>query len=179
MPSDQRPGRQPAPLQRDHPSGRFRHVFSAEPAAVRDALRRAVARFARQISVEDAGTLELTLAEALNNVVEHGYASREPGPVDLLVVKGRGNLECRIVDAGVPMPGLVSPSPGIQAPPRKIETMPEGGWGWALIRVLTTDLDYRRENGRNILTFRVPVAGKPAPSHPYHPLGKRLPIFLF
>ena len=141
----------------------FRRLFRAEPAAVRDALRRAVARFARQITVEDAGTLELTLAEALNNVVEHGYASREPGPIDLLVSKGRDYLECRIVDAGVPMPGLSLPSPAIRPPARRMEAMPEGGWGWALIRALTTDLDYRREHGRNILTFRVPVTDRSGP----------------
>ncbi|MGB3314090.1 MAG: ATP-binding protein [Albidovulum sp.] len=146
------------PPYRERRGDRFRHLFQAEPAAVRDALRRAVARFARQITIEDAGTLELTLAEALNNVVEHGYARLEPGPVDLRIVKSDEALECRIVDAGVPMPGLTLPDIPMQEIPDEIEALPEGGWGWALIRELTTNLAYQRENERNILTFHVPVS---------------------
>jgi serine/threonine-protein kinase RsbW len=145
----------------DRKGDRFRHLFQAEPAAVRDALRRAVARFARQITIEDAGTLELTLAEALNNVVEHGYAGLEPGPIDLRIARGAGSLECRIVDAGVAMPGCILPNSGMQPLPSEIKALPEGGWGWALIRELTTDLAYRRENGQNILMFRVPVTNRP------------------
>lgn len=162
MLTDRSPRQRSASPTGERPGATFRHQCRAEPAAVRDALRRAVARFARRITIEDAGTLELTLAEALNNVVEHGYARLEPGPIDLTIVKCSAALECRIIDAGVPMPGLAAPNSGIQPPPRRMEALPEGGWGWALIRELTTDLDYRRENGRNILTFRVPVTSRPA-----------------
>jgi serine/threonine-protein kinase RsbW len=34
-------------------------------------------------------------------------------------------------------------------------TLPEGGFGWFLIRTLSRDLDYRREGGRNLLSFRL------------------------
>ena len=39
-----------------------------------------------------------------------------------------------------------------------VEGLAEGGWGWALIRDLTTDIRYTREDGRNRLTFRIPLA---------------------
>jgi hypothetical protein len=34
----------------------------------------------------------------------------------------------------------------------------EGGWGWALIRAMTTDLSYVRCDDRNLLTFQVPLS---------------------
>lgn len=135
----------------------FRHLFLAEPHAVRDALRRAVARFARQITPEDTGALELTLAEVLNNVVEHGYAGLPAGPIDLRIVRGEGGLLCRIEDDGAPMPRLAVPDRPMPEMPDETGALPEGGWGWALIRDLADDLDYSRDNGRNRLSFRVPL----------------------
>ena len=36
-----------------------------------------------------------------------------------------------------------------------VEDLPEGGFGWHVIRTLSKDLHYRRENGRNQLSFRL------------------------
>ena len=136
----------------------FQTGFLAEPHAVRDALRRAVARFARRITPEDAGTLELALAEVLNNVAEHGYAGLPPGPVQLDLRRAGGDLHCVVEDEGHPMPGLVLPEGSLQPVAATVEGLAEGGWGWALIRDLTTDIRYTREDGRNRLTFRIPLA---------------------
>ncbi len=132
----------------------FRAAFLAEPNAVRDALRCAVARFARRITQEDAGTLELALAEVLNNVAEHGYADLPPGPVQLDLKWAGGALHCLVEDEGHPMPGLVLPHGSLQPIAETVEGLAEGGWGWALIRDLTTDIRYVREAGRNRLTFQ-------------------------
>lgn len=139
---------------------RFRHVFRAEPTAVRDALRRAVARFARRLTREDAWTLELTLAEALNNVVEHGYCHRSPGLIDLQLCLAAEVLTCRIEDFGSEMPGLALPAADLPPVEVDVADLAEGGWGWALIREFTADLSYARLAGRNILTFRVPLCGR-------------------
>lgn len=138
---------------------RFQHVFRAEPVSVRKALRRAVARFARGISADDAGTLELTLAEVLNNVVEHSYANLPPGLVEMHLEQESEALACRIEDFGRSMPGWSLPDRGLPPLNVDIADLAEGGWGWSLIRELTTDLGYERRNNRNILTFRVPVHG--------------------
>lgn len=138
----------------------FRANFLAEPNAVRDALRRAVARFARRITQEDAGTLELALAEVLNNVAEHGYAGLPPGPVQFHLRRAGGALHCRVEDEGHPMPGLVLPPGSLQPVAETVEGLAEGGWGWALIRDLTTDIRYTRVGGSNRLTFRIPLAAQ-------------------
>ena len=133
--------------------------FQAKGSEVRKVLRRAVARFNRQISSEDAGTLELTLAEILNNIVEHAYADIPPGPVVLSLHRQGGSLTCQIEDHGHPMPGLRLPEGRMQDLASEIMDIAEGGWGWALIRAMTTGLEYERLHNTNRLTFRLPLAG--------------------
>lgn len=132
--------------------------FSATEGAVRPVLRQALRCFADRLSEEDAGNLELTLAEVLNNIVEHAYAGRPPGYVRLAVTRESTAVFCRVEDDGQPMPGLRLPEGAIAPVADRIEDMAEGGWGWALIRALTYDLAYERCIGRNHLTFRVPAA---------------------
>lgn len=133
----------------------FSHVFAAEPLAVRDALRRAVARFARQLSEEDAGTLELVLAEALNNIAEHAYAGCAPGPVTLTLRRCGNALDGVIEDEGRALPGGSLPAGRMQPVADRPADLAEGGWGWALIRALAQDIRYRRDAGGNRLTFRI------------------------
>jgi len=141
----------------------FEIGFVAEPFAVRDALRSAVARFARQLSEEEAGTLELVLAEALNNIAEHAYVGTGARPIRLEIRRTPGALHCVIDDRGRPMPGLVLPTGRIEhVAAAAVDDLPEGGWGWALIRTLTSELSYRREGRRNRLRFSLPLADAPA-----------------
>ncbi|KFE34012.1 ATP-binding protein [Thioclava atlantica] len=137
----------------------FHHSFPATPIAVRDALRAALARFVRVMSEEEAGTLELILAEILNNVVEHSYGEAEEGSITLSIVRDAQGLSCSVSDDGIALPmaclntgepeSLTRPDPA---------ALPEGGFGWFLIRDLATELGYRREGERNLLAFRLPLA---------------------
>lgn len=136
----------------------FHHSFPAEPLAVRSALRAALARFYRQLSPDESGTLELVLAEVLNNIVEHGYGESGEGTITLSIVRDRRGLSCSVSDDGVELPGdcLVPHADGEAQRPRP-EHLPEGGFGWFLIRDLVEDLGYHRANGRNLLAFRLPL----------------------
>ncbi|PKP73964.1 MAG: ATP-binding protein [Alphaproteobacteria bacterium HGW-Alphaproteobacteria-6] len=147
------------PDQGTGPGAGFHHEFTAEPMAVRDALRRAVARFARQLSAEDAGTLELVLAEALNNIAEHAYAGQAPGRVMLALHRAPDALDCVIEDDGRALPGGILPDAAIQPVAENLGDLAEGGWGWALIRILAQDIRYCRRDGRNRLGFRILLGG--------------------
>ncbi|SFM91975.1 serine/threonine-protein kinase RsbW [Thioclava dalianensis] len=135
----------------------FHHSFPATMLAVRDALRAALARFLRQMTPEEAGTLELILAEVLNNIVEHSYADRPTGTITLSIVRDRRGLCCSVSDDGRPLPptclSALSEAPERPDP----STLPEAGFGWFLIRDLVTDLGYSREGARNLLAFRLPL----------------------
>ena len=149
-----RPGGAPPPV----PPGSFHAVFEADQAAVRAALRAALARYTRQISAEEAGTMELVLAEVLNNIVEHAFADGGPGRIELTITKDALGLQCRVEDNGAPMPGGMLPAGVLPSNAVEVDELPEGGFGWFLIRDLTRELSYARDGGRNLLMFRLPVA---------------------
>lgn len=134
--------------------------FQADGSQIRQVLRRAVGSFSPDLTQDDAGTLELVLAEVLNNIVEHAYAGRSPGPVVLSLRRLDGGLTCQVEDQGLPMPGLRLPEGKMQPVADELRDLAEGGWGWALIRALTADLRYDRRQDVNHLSFRVPLASK-------------------
>lgn len=145
---ENRPARSPAFVRR----------FSATDQDTRETLRDLLQVLERAgIGVEDSANAELILAEALNNVAEHAYADGA-GPVELTVTIEQGGLDCAIADRGRPMPMGVVPTPGLPviAPP---DDLPEGGFGWHIIRCLATNLSYQRVQGQNRLSMRVPWSG--------------------
>lgn len=123
-----------------------RHVIPADAAAVRGLLERLEEGLVGLPPDERDCTL-LVLAEALNNVVEHGYAG---GPGWIGVTRGRGRA-WRIVDAARPFAGI-----GATEMP---EGAAEGGFGWPLIRALTEEVRLRRTRGMNVLTLRMRAEG--------------------
>lgn len=138
----------------ERPPSTTRVVIPSDPLAVRDALCALFDRLLCGEMPDDArDTAQIVLAEALNNIVEHAYA-QSPGDIEVTLDLGPTGLVCRIEDAGLPMPGGCLP-PG-QLPVMTDDTdLPEGGFGWHLIRTLSQDLHYRREGGRNLLSFRI------------------------
>jgi len=101
------------------------------------------------------GTVEIALAEALNNVVEHAHASGTHGSIRVEIAQIGAGIHCEIHDAGSPLPGLALPQgmrPPLNAPRADL---PEGGFGWYMIRSLTQDLHYSRSRGMNRLGFTV------------------------
>ena len=93
------------------------------------------------LDVEETGTIELVLAEAMNNIVEHAYPPDDvPGPIDVFCSRIPDGLQFRIKDCGRPMPDGVTPI-GL---PVDLEVdftdLPEGGFGWFLIKDLAKDV---------------------------------------
>ena len=104
---------------------------------------------------DSRGTVEIILAEALNNIVEHAYASHG-GQIEVSITPGDGYLFIRLVDEGLPMPGNEAPGGKLTAA-TEVADLPEGGFGWYLIRSLSQDLIYARDGGQNVLSFCVGV----------------------
>lgn len=136
---------------------------TGSPDAVREGLEEIME------SVSSCGTrrdlmdaTEVVLAEVLNNVVEHAYAGRLDGWIDIGIVCKPEWLEVTVKDAGIPMPGGSLPAGKHQDLDVPMEELPEGGFGWMLIRTLTIDLAYRRDGEINKTTFK--MLGEPDPA---------------
>ena len=141
--------------------GRFRLVFPGDPLSVRATLKTAVRALGEMgIADEQAGVIEIVLAEVLNNVVEHAYAEHRAGEIELDVTRQSNALAVVIRDDGHPMPDGNTPAGRPQDLDVVAENLPEGGFGWFLIRELTRDLAYHRSDNRNELRFVVPLGTK-------------------
>lgn len=137
-------------------------VIPADPVEVRNALVRMCDTLVlRSLPDDDRGTVEIVLAEVLNNIVEHAYCA-ERGEIEITLRRAPEGLLCQVVDQGRRMPGDSLPEGHL--PPMTDDNLPEGGFGWHLIRTLSQDLAYSRIEGRNCLTFRVGAALQPEQS---------------
>jgi serine/threonine-protein kinase RsbW len=133
------------------PSEATRIVIPSDPNAVRQGLKSLFGTLLlRQLDEANRGKAEIVLAEALNNIVEHAYADGS-GEIELTICLNGQGLSCRIVDHGAPMPQGALPDGTLAA----ADDLPEGGFGWYLIRTLSEDLHYARVAGQNQLTFRL------------------------
>lgn len=101
--------------------------------------------------------VELVLAEALINVVEHAYVGAPDGCIQIVLDLSAKSVRVSLCDEGLPMPGYVLPEGRPQDLSVALADLPEGGFGWFLIRSLTQNLAYHRVDGRNHLSFALPV----------------------
>ncbi len=136
-------------------------IFSSQ-IGVRDGLRsffRWLEKYA--LSNEERGAIETVLAEVLNNIEEHAYSNNPNGKIDLSVEMQDGFLRFRVCDFGHAMPENQLPTGILANMECDFIDLPEGGFGWFLIRTLTADIAYQRLGNKNRLSFTMPK------EHPY------------
>ena len=130
----------------------IRRCFKSNDLATRAALAEVTGHLAAHgLSEDDLGNVELALAEALNNVTEHAYGP-EGGLIELAVEVAPERVCCKLRDHGQPLPSgpTLRGEPPVIAPP---DNLPEGGFGWHIIRCLVSEIGYRRDANGNSLSF--------------------------
>ncbi|MEC3860854.1 ATP-binding protein [Mesobacterium sp. TK19101] len=147
----------------------FAHRFDATADSVRQTVQLACAALVAVGVGDDArGTIELVLAEALNNVVEHAYAGCAQGRIDTELRRAPGQVRIEIRDQGAPLPGGALPWCPRDGLADVRQSLPEGGFGWQLLVRLTRHICYVRIDGENRLTLVIDHdwwnAPKPSPS---------------
>ena len=110
------------------------------------------------LDIEEAGTVELVMAEALNNIVEHAYPDQDPeGFVRITCEHTRSGLQMTVIDRGRGMPDGQTPVGAAVSPDLDLCDIPEGGFGWFLINDLAKDVCYQRRQSENRLRLRLAV----------------------
>lgn len=107
---------------------------------------------------------EIVLAELLNNIVEHAYREEGAGRITLRIVLCERAVRISTEDTGDPMPGGVLPEGLLPATDGSLSSLPEGGFGWFLLRNLAQDLSYERNADTNRIRLTLPYSGDSKPN---------------
>ena len=139
----------------------FHSHFHSTPQDVRAALAK-VMTFLKTagLTSEDLITAELVLAEALNNVVEHAYSDTPRGKIQIDLNITGSTVGITITDHGQAMPGGQLP---LSLGPAQLDCasradLPEGGWGWQVIRGCVAAVTYQRAGNENLLNIDIEMS---------------------
>ncbi len=135
----------------------MREVEFSVPATLED-VARATARVRELLpewmGEDERNTVELGVAEALTNIVEHGFGGKGGQPIRLRMTDRPGALVIDLWDSGRPIPdGLLEQADEttFQYDTTDMAQLPEGGLGLALIKTAFHEVRYRRRQGLNRL----------------------------
>jgi anti-sigma regulatory factor (Ser/Thr protein kinase) len=103
------------------------------------------------ISSETAYEVNLVVDEVVSNIIRHGYQDDKEHSIQFDVALEDGELVMRVADDGIHFNPLIIPAPDTSRP---MEERHPGGLGIYLVKKLTHDIQYRRENSINILSMR-------------------------
>lgn len=93
----------------------------------------------------------LILEELALNVIRYGHDQEGLHEVDIRIFSGADGLTIEMADDGRPFNPLAdAPAPDVDA---SMEDRRVGGLGIHLSRSMTTEMRYRREDGKNCLTM--------------------------
>ena len=96
--------------------------------------------------------IDLALDELLGNIAAYAYtAGSGEATVRFDFDDASRTAAITILDRGVPFDPLAKPDPDVTA---SAEERDAGGLGIYLVRKTMDDMEYRYENGRNVLTIR-------------------------
>lgn len=103
------------------------------------------------LSREIRENVQIVLTEIINNVVEHAYRGATAGPIGIEFHISNDVLHITVTDRGRGFPGGTLPDNGDADLTCPRAALPEGGFGWPLIRRLTSHITYVRDLGQNRL----------------------------
>ncbi len=135
------------------------HVnIDSTQAAVSASLRQVfIQLYTLGLPEEALSSAEIVLAEVLNNIVEHAYQNQADQNIALWIGQAKKRLNFKVVDQGQPLPDLELPAG--KATDLDVQTcdLPEGGFGWFLIKSLAKDISYNRHPNENEIQFAIEV----------------------
>jgi serine/threonine-protein kinase RsbW len=109
---------------------------------------------AYQLAMPIRHRLTLIVEELVTNSVNYGKMTTE-GFIELSVEAGDGAVELHYADTGIAFDPVSNPPEDDRSLPAQERRI--GGLGWPLIRDLSSDLSYRRDDGLNRVSLKLPL----------------------
>jgi len=101
---------------------------------------------------ESIFSVNLALDEVVTNIIRYAHDDdQREHPIFVRLALEGGVLTAQVEDDGRAFNPLEAPVPDIEA---SIEERPIGGLGIHLVRSVMSSVEYRREDGRNVLTMQ-------------------------
>ena len=98
-----------------------------------------------------AYAVNLAIDEVLTNTISYGYEDDEPHRIEVIVRLEPEALVVVIVDDSLPFDLALAPERDIEG--ASLDDMPLGGLGLFLVHQMMDSVDYRREEGCNVVTL--------------------------
>ena len=92
----------------------------------------------------------MSVDELLNNTISYGYADDEPHTIELSLRLDAGAVVVQIVDDGQEFEDSGVPAPDTEA---ALEDRAVGGLGLFIVHQMMDSVEFRREEGRNVVTI--------------------------
>lgn len=112
-----------------------------------------IMQFGREnkFSHKDIFDINLALEEVVNNIISYAYPDKNEHQIKIHLELEGPELVLKVEDDGIPFNPLETPEPDINKP---LEEREPGGLGLFFVRNLTDDLDYRRDQNKNIFIMK-------------------------
>ncbi|GAB7023859.1 ATP-binding protein [Salidesulfovibrio brasiliensis] len=102
------------------------------------------------LSPKQVFTLTLVLDELITNILSYGYGDLDEHPIDVTLAIDGTRLSLEISDDARPFNILTAPEPELEVP-LEDRTRQIGGMGVHIVKKLMHCIEYKREDGRNIV----------------------------
>src|SRR5262245_63933148 len=96
-------------------------------------------------------SMNLALDEVVTNVIRYAHDDGLEHPIVVRLALEQDVLTAQVEDDGRAFNPLEAPAPNLAA---NIDERPIGGLGIYLVRSVMSSVEYRREDGRNVLTMK-------------------------
>ena len=98
------------------------------------------------VSEEFKHDLKLVSEELLANIIKHGYDDRHDEAIDVELAVDGSSVRMTFTDSAMAF------NPLQRKPPDMLNDLSEGGMGILLVKSLTDEQQYKRDNNHNVLT---------------------------
>ena len=115
-----------------------------------------VVLFGSENSLSDAivNRVNMCLEELVTNIIKYGCDNDAQHEIEILFEIEDDKLKVKVTDDAKPFDPLLLPTPDVNKP---LEERPVGGLGIYLVKNVMDSVEYKREEGKNIIVMEIKI----------------------